>query len=149
MNLQEAFNVEDDNDSSTEALSEEEPNESGSITRDAEPLPGCGQREEQSGIAESLSGQAYTNEVFRQCHEAGREIAVYGGGCITTYPVSEIVLLRFIDIVDEDDNEIFEGPYTVVEHDGRSGRRRVKENIVISSTNIWKTVNRMQLFSWI
>ena len=28
--------------------------------------------------------------------------------------------------MNEDDNEIFEGPYMVVDHDGHNGRRRVR-----------------------
>ena len=126
MNIQEASGVEDDNDSSTESLSDEEPNESSSIERAAEPLPGGGQIEESAVVAEALTGQARANEVLWQCHEAGRKIDGCEGVCIATYPVSELVLLRFVEIMDEDDNEIFEGPYTVVDHDGHNGRRRIR-----------------------
>ena len=64
--------------------------------------------------------------MLHQCHEAGREINEYGGDCVTDYPVNELVLLKFMEIMDEDDNEIFEGPYTVVGHNGHNGRRRIR-----------------------
>ena len=107
MNLQEASDVEDDNDSFTEALSDEEPNESSSIECATEPLPGGGQIEEIAVVAEALTGHAQANEVLQQCHEAGREIDRYKGGCTTTYPVSVLVLLRFVGIMDKYNNEIF------------------------------------------
>ena len=62
--------------------------------------------------------------MLRQCHEAGRKIDGYGGYCVTNYLMSELVLLRFMEIMDKDDNEIFEGPYTVVDHNGHNGRRQ-------------------------
>ena len=61
-----------------------------------------------------------------QYHKAGREIDEYGGGCVTDYPVSELILLRFTEITDEDDNKIFKSPYTVVDHNGHNGRRRIR-----------------------
>ena len=126
MNLQEVSGVEDDNKSSTKASSDKDRNESSYIECAAEPLPGSGRIEEHVVVAEAMTGQARANEVLRQCHKAGREIDGYEGGYITTYPVSEFVLLRFVEMMDEDDNEIFEGPYTVVDHYGNNGRRKIK-----------------------
>ena len=125
MNLQEASDDDDDSNRSTEASSDKELDESSSLELAAEPLPGGGHIEGRAVVAEVVTGQARANEVLRQCHEAGKEIDEHRGGCITTYPVSVLVLLRFVGRMNEEDNEIFEGPYTVVDHDGNNGCRRI------------------------
>ena len=77
-------------------------------------------------MTEMLSGQARADEVLQQCHLWGRQVDGYRGGWITTYPDREVVLLRFVDVLDEDDNEIFEGPHVVVDHEGTRGGRRIR-----------------------
>ena len=69
-------------------------------------FPRGNQIEEHAILDDALTGQAHANEVLRQCHETGREIDGYGGRCITHYPVSENILLRFTERMNEDDNEI-------------------------------------------
>ena len=131
-----AGNSEEDDNSSTEASSHKDQN--GSEKTDDDSPDEASMNEEQNEnaqdpqgdeetiVAEMLPGQAHANEVLWQCHLAGRDVEGYRGGWITAYPVREVVILRFVDVLDEDDTEIFEGPYEVVDHDGTRGGRRIR-----------------------
>ena len=125
MNLQESSDNKDDSNISTEASSDKKMNEGSSIVIATETFPGGGHIKGSAVVAEAVTGQAHANEVLRKCHEAGKEIDEYKGGDITTYPVSELVLLRFVGRMNKYESEIYKGTYKVVDHYGRNGRRRI------------------------